>query len=55
MVSPSGNTSGASLVMEITPTSSVISGMSIFTRLRSDDFASSVILSNGEIYGGIIS
>ena len=55
MVSPSGNTSGASLVIEITPTSSEISGMPIFTRLRSDDFASSVICSNGEIFGGIVS
>ena len=29
--------------------------MPIFTRLRSDDFASSVIFSNGEIFGGIVS
>ena len=55
MVSPSGNVSGASLVIEITPTSSVMAGMSIVTRLSLDDFASKVIFSNEEIFGGMVS
>ena len=55
MVSPSGNTSGASFVIEIIPTLSVISGMSRETRLRSGDFASSEMLFNGDIFGGVVS
>ena len=55
MVSPSGKTSGASFVMEITPTSSIISGISKETRLRSGDFASNEMFFKGEIFGDVVS
>ncbi len=55
IVSPSGNTSGASLVIEYTPTSSVTKGTSRKTVFWLEDFASSEISSKGEILGGIVS
>ena len=53
IVSPSGNTSGASLVTDITPTSSYISGIVNVTRFWLDDFASREISSMAEIFGEV--
>ena len=53
IVSPSGNTSGASLVIDITPTWSDASGISNDTVFLVDDFASSEILPIDDICGGV--